>query len=63
MKILKKGIIPSTAKKIICNNCSSELEFNQNDVKHDRDGSYVVCPVCNKFLGLSKQLHISRMED
>lgn len=63
MKILKKGVIPSNPKKIKCNNCSSELEFKQIDVRHDREGSYVVCPVCNKFLGISKQLHISRLED
>ena len=63
MKILKKGVVPSHKQKINCNNCKSELEFKQDDVRHDRDGSYIVCPVCNKFLGLSKQLHISRLED
>jgi hypothetical protein len=52
MKIIKRGEIPPTAVNKTCGYCNTEFEYEPSDIKSDRDGFYVICPVCNKFLGL-----------
>ncbi|GAA0883277.1 hypothetical protein GCM10009120_18740 [Sphingobacterium siyangense subsp. cladoniae] len=63
MKILKRGVVSNPSKKINCDGCTSELEYTAKDIQFDRDGSYIVCPVCKKFLGVTKQENTSRLED
>jgi DNA-directed RNA polymerase subunit RPC12/RpoP len=48
MKIIKQGI-PPHEKEItkVCSKCKSELLVTISDLKSDRDGSYVICPVCS----------------
>jgi len=52
MKIIKKGSVANIAKQITCKSCNSELEYIPHDVKSDRDGLYVICPICKKFLAV-----------
>ena len=56
MKVLKRGNIPvNKPKKIKCWNCKSELEYTKEDIMHDgRDGNYIVCPVCEEWMAVSK---------
>lgn len=36
-------------KQLKCCKCKSDLEYEQHDLKNDRDGKYIECPVCNQF--------------
>ena len=51
MKVIKKGKVKNTKEKV-CWKCNSELEYEQKDVKSDRDGNYIVCPVCGQFIAV-----------
>lgn len=52
MKIIKRGTLPEErVYRVTCSNCKSELEYTKEDVKLDfREGDYIVCPVCEKFI-------------
>lgn len=63
MKILKRGKIENPLYKITCGHCTSELAYNNTDVKYDRDGDYIVCPVCGKFLMHNYRPDIDRSRD
>jgi uncharacterized Zn-finger protein len=52
MKIIKQGKLPTTEKKKSCSYCKTKFVYDIKDVSFDRDGSYVVCPNCNKFLNI-----------
>jgi hypothetical protein len=54
MKIIKKGKIVPIPKQITCFKCKSVLSYESKDVKVDRDGDYIECPVCQAFNGASK---------
>jgi RNase P subunit RPR2 len=49
MKIIKKGKIKKEFKKT-CKNCKTIFVYEKKDVKSDRDGQYVVCPLCKNFI-------------
>ncbi len=53
MKIIKEGLIKE--KKFgdkTCPDCDCEFEYVLSDVEEDRDGKYVKCPTCKKFLAI-----------
>jgi len=50
MKITKMGVVPTEFYKMVCNNCGCEAEYTLDEVHHDRDGSYVICPCCGAFI-------------
>lgn len=51
MEIIKKGNKPlEESKTCTCHKCGTELKYTKTDVQHDRDGSYIVCPVCTTFI-------------
>jgi len=54
-KIHRRGAPPSESKYLFeCKKCDSLVEFNREDVQSDqRDGDYVVCPVCLAFIAWS----------
>ena len=55
MKIIKTGKIKDSTK-ITCGYCESILEYNSTDIKRDfRDGDYIICPICGKFLSVGEQ--------
>ena len=50
MKILKRGKVKNEHPKMTCAYCDTVFEYLKTDIALDRDGRYVVCPVCGKFL-------------
>lgn len=50
MKVIKQGQKVEKTRKVTCYGCKSKLEYTSNDVQSDRDGKYIVCPVCGKFI-------------
>lgn len=52
MKVIKEGQLPETQpKKETCYNCKTKFEYVKSDVQSDwRDGDYVICPSCGKFI-------------
>jgi DNA-directed RNA polymerase subunit RPC12/RpoP len=51
-KILKPGKTKNTIAEYECGKCDSLVEFSRQDLHHDqRDGSYVVCPMCSTWIG------------
>lgn len=51
MKIIKKGKVKEEEYHKVCGYCDTEFTYTSSDVKPDfRDGDYVICPVCGKFL-------------
>ena len=53
MKIIKdnskKTILKDKTYKIICSECKSKLEYTNNDIESDRDGRFIICPICSKL--------------
>ena len=48
MKILKNNMLNNEwPRKVICQECGSELEIEYEDVVIDQNRSYYYCPVCN----------------
>ncbi len=52
MKIIKRGKVKEKIREKVCWKCDSKLEYKPKDVKCDRDGRYIVCPVCKHFIGV-----------
>jgi RNase P subunit RPR2 len=53
MKIIKEGKLPERTKQKTCSYCTAVLEYEPADVTYDRrDGPYIVCPCCKKFLSV-----------
>ncbi len=52
MKIIKRGKEKVIEKKKSCYKCKSVLSFTSSDVELDRDGKYIVCPVCKSFIAV-----------
>jgi transcription elongation factor Elf1 len=55
MEVISRGVNPDTVPKDMkCYHCNTVLRYVPSDVHHDqRDGSYVICPVCGKYLATS----------
>ncbi len=51
MKIIKVGKLAPNKIIKVCSKCETEFEYLQSDVKVDKDGRYVNCPVCGAFIG------------
>lgn len=58
-RVLKRGeklreVAVYTCARELKSGCGSEIEFERSDVRSDqRDGSYVVCPVCKAWIDAS----------
>ena len=53
MRIIKEGKLPPKERKMECNNCGCVFMYEQEDIHSDqRDGNYVVCPTCKKFINV-----------
>lgn len=50
MEIIKRGNIPEKEYILVCRICGCVAKFVQSDIKRDRDGEYIVCPECNRFI-------------
>jgi hypothetical protein len=49
MRIIQKGTIPSREKETKCGHCNTKFAYLPEDIKSDqREGSWVVCPLCKK---------------
>ena len=49
MEIIKNNYQPKEYIKN-CPKCNSTLKFTDDDIQHDRDGNYIVCPCCGHFI-------------
>jgi DNA-directed RNA polymerase subunit RPC12/RpoP len=51
-RIIKRGTTAEDYRYLYVHaECGSEIEFTKADVKSDtRDGDYVECPVCGRFI-------------
>lgn len=52
MRIIKKGKLPNDEKKKTCKTCNTQFLFKEADIHNDRDGRYVICPGCKKFIAV-----------
>jgi transcription elongation factor Elf1 len=52
MEIIKNNYQPKEYIKN-CPKCNSTLKFTDNDIHHDRDGNYIVCLCCGRFIDTS----------
>ena len=51
MRIIKEGKLPPKEKKMTCENCGCVFMYERSDVHSDqREGCWVVCPTCKKFI-------------
>lgn len=51
MRIIKKGQLPPKEKEQTCPECGCVFMYELADVVYDqREGCYVVCPTCRKFI-------------
>jgi len=53
MKILKKGKKLHQIFEETCTSCETVYEYGKSDIQYDREGSYVICPVCGHFHGIT----------
>ena len=57
MEIIKVGNVKDTTIPIqkTCYDCKTIFKCIQSDIKNHpyKDGIYVVCPVCGKFIGVN----------
>ena len=54
MKIIKKGTRIFDKKcRHTCGRCGCVFEFDDCDLKMDRDGKYVICPFCGAFISVT----------
>lgn len=52
MKVLKQGTVKKDTKVKTCTNCKTKIEYTRDDVEQDRDGRFIVCPSCARFLSV-----------
>lgn len=53
MKIIKMGNQTPKEKVKTCHNCKTVFSFTNQDINPDqRDGDYVICPVCKTFINV-----------
>ena len=60
-KIIEMGVIKNFVAQFRCPKCQTLAEFYKDDIQYDRDGNYVVCPLCSKFL--DETLLVFKSED
>lgn len=52
MEIIKKGNENKKKYMFTCRVCGCEAKFDESDIKGDRDGQYIVCPQCGRFVSI-----------
>lgn len=50
MEIIKKGNTGGDEYLLLCYRCGCSARFNNADIHRDRDGEYVICPQCKRFI-------------
>jgi len=66
MRIIKEGSLDNISEnqwyRVTCGSCKTEFEYQLKDIKSDRDGSYVECPLkgCGKFISDSVGVPINK---
>ena len=50
MKIVKLGKKKSNEIEKICGYCDTTFNYEPSDINYDRDGNYVICPLCSHFI-------------
>lgn len=54
IEIIRRGEAPKEKKyERMCVRCDTVFTYQVTDLSHDRDGDYVVCPVCNYWINHS----------
>jgi hypothetical protein len=54
MKVIKRVEPKPKVYRVTCS-CGSELEYEPKDIHADqRDGPYIICPVCNNWIGTER---------
>lgn len=55
LKIIQRGNVTESKPKIdSCDKCKTKFEYDQSDIQRDRDGRYVVCPMCGAFISVDR---------
>ena len=50
MKIIKKGKIPKPEYEEVCGTCNTDFTYVSKELEHDKEGSYIKCPLCKGFI-------------
>lgn len=54
MKVIKEGAKKENEYEVECSKCDSVLHYTNGDRHSDqRDGDYIICPVCKAFIAFS----------
>lgn len=52
MRIIKEGKTPEKETIKTCGSCKTKFAYTPEDMKNDRDGRFVICPHCAKFIAV-----------
>jgi len=52
MKIIKVGKTNTESIRLECKKCNTIFEYIGRDINQDREGKYIICPVCKAFIGI-----------
>lgn len=64
MKTIKKFPQKNKSWVVKCENCGTILQYEEGDIIHDqREGSYVQCPECNKYIDHSKGVDMELLKE
>ena len=55
MEIIKAGNPERKAYGFVCRKCGCVAKFDETDIKRDRDGDYIVCPSCGRFVSMDSE--------
>jgi transcription elongation factor Elf1 len=55
MEIIKKGNTTYKEYEFTCRKCGCVAKFDEKDIKQDRDGEYIVCPSCGRFVSTESE--------
>ena len=54
MRIIKEGSLKEIEYRHTCHECRTVFAATIKDTNTDRDGQYVVCPLCGAFVEFEK---------
>lgn len=55
MDIIKKGNQKRKEYGFVCRICGCVAKFDETDIRRDRDGDYIVCPICGRFVSMKSE--------
>ena len=62
MEIIKAGNPERKAYGFVCRKCGCVAKFDETDIKRDRDGDYIICPSCGRFVSMESEYIYFRPE-